>query len=111
MLKARGIIPQSPSPPPTGNPPGPSIKVEGRKGVKREREGNGNDDVIEVFSDDEDLESLQVACTALHTIQSSDGTRTQEALKHIQGQIARKKAKKSVKREPGSPAGDIIDLT
>ena len=71
MLKAQGILPQSPgpSPSPPGDPPGSSVKAEGGKnrgkGVKREREENG-DGVIEIFSDDEDLESLQVMCTIPH---------------------------------------------
>jgi len=65
MLKAQGIIPQSPIPsPPPDNSPDPSVKPEGGeskgKGVKRRREESGSNDVIEIFSDDEDLESLQV---------------------------------------------------
>ena len=66
MLKAQGVIPQSPSPPPPSA--GPSTKVEGQggkgKGVKREREER-DDDVIEILSDEEDLGSLQVTCTPL----------------------------------------------
>lgn len=66
MLKAQGILPQSPSPSPPNNLPGPSVKVEGwkdkGKGVKREREENGSGDVIEIVSDD-DLDSLQVIYT------------------------------------------------
>ena len=71
MLKAQGIIPQSsiPSPPPDDSP-GPSVKAECMKskgkGVEREREENGNDDVIEIFSDDEDLEPLQVMWITSH---------------------------------------------
>jgi hypothetical protein len=60
MLKAQGILPQSPSTSPGSGSPGPSVKVEERKnkgkGVKREREDDG---VIEIVSD-EDLDSLQV---------------------------------------------------
>jgi len=77
MLKADGIIPQSPvSSPPPDDLPGPSAKAGGGKskgkGVKREREENGNDDVIEIFSDDEDLESLQVMRTTPRTFQTSN---------------------------------------
>ncbi|KAF9646401.1 hypothetical protein BDM02DRAFT_3188875 [Thelephora ganbajun] len=98
ILQAQGIIPLSSSPsPPPDNLPGPPVKVEGKedkgKGVKRERGENGNDDVVEIVSDDDDLDALQ------------------DELKRIQGRIARKKAKKSVKRELVSSADDIIDLT
>jgi len=101
MLKAQGILPKSPSPsPPPSNSPGPSVKAEDRKGkgkgkgVKREREEKEDGAVIEINSDDDDIESLQ------------------EELKLIQGRIARKKAKKSVKREDALyTSGDIIDLT
>jgi len=77
MLKAQGIVPQSPIPsPPPDDSPGPSVKAEGGeskgKGAKREREENGNDDMIEIFSDDEDLESLQVTRTTPHTFQTSN---------------------------------------
>ena len=73
MLKAQGILPQSPIPsPPPANPPGPSVKVEGRKdkgkGVKRERDDNEGDvdsGVIEIVSDDGDLETLQVMHTKI----------------------------------------------
>lgn len=73
MLKAQGIIPQSPSPSPSpDNSPGPSVKVEGGKnkgkGVKRERE----DDAIEIASDGDDLNSLQVLFAASHPLQVSD---------------------------------------
>jgi len=76
MLKAQGILPQSPSPsPPPRDSPGPSVKVEGRKnkgkGVKREREENGNDEVIEILSDD-DLDTLQVVRKTFRTVQTSD---------------------------------------
>jgi len=76
MLKAQGILPQSPSPsPPPNDSPGPSVKVEDRKnkgkGVKREREENGDDDVIEINSDD-DLGSLQVMRTTFHAYYFSD---------------------------------------
>ncbi|KAF9792069.1 hypothetical protein BJ322DRAFT_1026940 [Thelephora terrestris] len=95
ILKAQGILPQSPSPPPPPvNLPGPSVKDKGLrnkgKGVKRERDEDGDGGLIEVFSDNEDIETLQ------------------DELKRIQDRIARKKAKKPVKREP---ADDIIDLT
>ena len=69
MLKAQGILPQSPSPspPPGNNLSGPSVKVEGRKnkgkGIKRERDENADGDVIEIISDD-DLETLQVTGNA-----------------------------------------------
>lgn len=71
MLKAQGILPQSPSPsPPPDNSPGPSVKVEDGKnkgkGVKREREENADGGTIEIFSDDDDLENLQVMCTESH---------------------------------------------
>ena len=74
MLKAQGIVPRSPIPSLSpDDSPGPSVKAEGwkskGKGVKREREGNGNDDVIEIFSD-EDLGSLQVTRTTPHTFQT-----------------------------------------
>lgn len=63
MLKAQGILPQSPSPSPRSGSPGPSVKVEDRKnkgkGVKRERDDDRNDGVIEIASDD-DLDCLQV---------------------------------------------------
>lgn len=115
MLKAQGIIPQSPSPSPPDNPPGPSVKAEGRKrdgkGVKREKEVTGNDDVIEIFSEDEDLGSLQVTRTTSDTFQTSDRIWTQDELKQLQERIFRKKAKKSVKREAVSSADDTIDLT
>ena len=67
ILKAQEIVPQSPIPcPPPNDSPGPSVKAEGMKskgkGVKREREESSDGDVIEIFSDDEDLESLQVIC-------------------------------------------------
>jgi len=99
LLKAQGILPQSPSPPPA-NLPGPSVKAEvgeneGR-GIKRERDDNGgnrDDGVIEIVSDGDDLDTLQ------------------DELKRLQDRIARKKAKKSVKRESVSSADDIIDLT
>ena len=72
MLKAQRIIPQSPIPSPSlDDSPGPLVKVEAGKNkeraVKREREENGNDDVIEIFSDDEDLGSLRVTRTTPHT--------------------------------------------
>ena len=114
MLKAQGILPQSPSPsPPPDNSPGPSVKVERNKGkgVKREREENAGDDVIEIVSDDEDIGSLQVMCTTSHGSQTSDEIRIQDELKRIQDRIARKKAKKSVKQEAVSSTDDIIDLT
>ena len=77
MLKAQGILPQSPSPsPPPDNLPSPPVKAEDRKGkgkgVKRERGENENDDVIEILSGDEDLESLQVGRTTPRTSQVSD---------------------------------------
>ena len=77
MLKAQGIVPQSPIPsPPPDDSLGPSVKAEGSKsqgkGVKRERDENGNADVIEIFTDDEDLESLQVMRTAFHAFRTSD---------------------------------------
>jgi len=114
ILKAQGIVPQSPMPsPPPDDSPGPSVKAEGGKGkgrgVKREREESGKNDVIEIFSDDEDLESLQVTRTTPHTSQTSDRVRTQDELKQLQERISRKKAKKSVKREAISD--DPIDLT
>jgi len=101
MLKAQGILPQSPIPSPSpANSPGPSVKVEvGKnkgKGVKRERDDRGeNEDSgpIEIGSDGDDLENLQ------------------DELKRLQDRIARKKAKNSVKREPIPSADDIIDLT
>ena len=73
MLKAQGIVPQSPVPsPPPDDLPGPSVKTEGGKskgkGVKREREENGSDDVIEISSDDGDLESLQVTRATSHIL-------------------------------------------
>jgi len=80
ILKAQGIVPQSPIPsPPPDNSPGPSgVKAEGGetkgKGVKRKREEGGGDDVIEIFSDDEDLGSLQVICATSHASQTSDCT-------------------------------------
>jgi len=115
MLKAQGILPQSPSPSPTpGDSPGPSVKVEGRKnkgkGVKREREENGNDDVIEILSDD-DLNTLQVMLIPFRTFQTSDKIYLQGELERIQHRIARKKAKKSVKQETLSSVNDVIDLT
>lgn len=68
MLKAQGILPQSPIPSPSPpDSPGPSVKVEVRenrgKGVKRERdddEEDGSGRVIEIVSDGDDLETLQV---------------------------------------------------
>jgi len=76
MLKAQGIVPQSPVPSPPTDSPGPSVTGEGGKskgkGVKREREGSGNEDVIEIFSDDEDLGSLQVTRVTLYTFQASN---------------------------------------
>lgn len=45
------------------------------------------------------------------THQTSDVVNIQDELKRLQDRIARKKAKKSVKREPISSADDIIDLT
>ena len=65
MLKAQGIVPRSPiSSPPPDDSPGSSVKAEGGKskgkGVKREREESGSNDVIEIFSDEEDLGSLKV---------------------------------------------------
>ena len=116
MLKAQGIVPQSPiSSPPPNDKPGPSVKAEGRemegRGAKREREGNGNDDVIEIFSDDEDLESLQVMRTTSYPFQTSDRIQTKDELKQLQERISRKKAKKSVKREIISSADDAIELT
>jgi len=77
MLKAQGIVPQSPIPsPPPDDPPGPSVKAEGGKtkgrGIKREREENGNDDIIEIISDNEDLESLQVTRKTSIAFQASD---------------------------------------
>jgi len=85
MLKAQGILPQSPSPPPT-NPPGPSAKAEAGKnkgkGVKRERDENGDGDVIDIVSDGDDIETLQ------------------DELKRIQDRIARKKGEEI--REAGT---------
>ena len=77
MLKAQGIIPQSPIPsPPLDDTHDPSVKAEGRKskgkGVKREREGNGSDDIIEISSDDGDLGSLKVTHTTPHTFHTSN---------------------------------------
>ena len=77
ILKAQGIVPQSPiASPAPGDSPGPSVKAEGRKskgkGAKREREESKNDDIIEIFSDDEDLEPLQVAWASSHTSQTPD---------------------------------------
>ena len=54
------------------------MKVEGgesvAKGVKREREESKDDDIIEIFSDDEDedLESLQVIHATPRGSQTSD---------------------------------------
>ena len=94
------------------------MKVEvgknGRKGVKRERDDNeedGDDGVIEIVSDDDDLGTLQVMCAGTHVFQTSDAAKNQDELTRLQDRIARKKAKKSVKREPASSADDIIDLT
>ena len=72
MLKAQGILPQSPSPsPPPANLPGPSVKLEaennGGRGIKRERDDNwenGDGGVIEIVSDD-DLDTLQVMGTKI----------------------------------------------
>lgn len=97
MLKAQGILPQSPSPSPPPNLPGTSMKAEGGgdkgKGVKRERDESEDGGVIEIVSDGEDIDSLQ------------------DELKRLQDRIARKKAKKSVKRESDLPPDEIIDLT
>lgn len=76
MLKAQGILPQSPSAsPPRSGSPGPSVKVEDRKnkgkGVKREREDDEDDGVIEIVSDD-DLDGLQVLRTTHHTFRVPD---------------------------------------
>jgi len=70
-------MPQSPIPPsPPSDSPGPFVKAEGRKsqvkGAMRERDENGNDDVIEILSDEEDLESLQVIRTTFHAFRTSD---------------------------------------
>lgn len=76
ILKAQGILPQSPSPPPLNDSPGPSVKVEGGrnkgKGVKRKREDSENDDVVEVFSDEDNIESLQVLHTTSHAFRIPD---------------------------------------
>jgi hypothetical protein len=79
MLKAQGILPQSLSPsPPPDNSTSPPVKAEDGKGkgkgkgVKRERGENENDDVIEILSGDEDIESLQVRRTTPRTFQVSD---------------------------------------
>jgi len=77
MLKAQGIIPQSPNPsPPPDDSLDPSVKAEGGKskgkGVKREREENGDDDIIEIPSDDEDLGSLKVTHTTPHVFRTSN---------------------------------------
>jgi hypothetical protein len=54
------------------------VKVEGGenkgKGAKREREENGDDSVIEIFSDDEDLETLEVKRATRHDLQIFDVT-------------------------------------
>ena len=42
---------------------------------------------------------------------TSNVAQIQDELKRIQDRIARKKAKKPVKREPLASADDIIDLT
>ena len=42
------------------------------KGVKRERDESGIDDVIEISSDDGDLGSLKVTRTTLHTLYTSN---------------------------------------
>ena len=116
MLKAQGIIPQSPSPsPPPNDAPGSSVKVEGSrnkgKGVKREREENGDGDVIEIVSDEDDIDSLQVIRTASRGVQVSNDISIQDELNRIQDRIARKRAKKPVKQEALSSVDDIIDLT
>jgi hypothetical protein len=94
------------------------VKAESRKnkgkGAKREREENGDDSVIEIFSDDDgggDLEALQVMSTTCHAPQFSDIVPIQGELERIRSQIARKKAKKSVKQEPVTSTDDVIDLT
>lgn len=53
------------------------MKVEGAKSkgkeIKRKREDDGNGDLIEIFSDDEDLDSLQVLLrTASHAFRIPD---------------------------------------
>lgn len=94
------------------------MKVEvgknGIKGVKRERDddgGNGDGGVIEILSDDDDIGSLQVMHTKMPYLSDFYVVQIQDELKRLQDRIARKKAKKSVKREPVSSADDIIDLT
>jgi hypothetical protein len=52
------------------------VKIEGGetegKGVKRDREEDEDDGVIEISSDDDDLGTLQVMCTACHGSQIPD---------------------------------------
>lgn len=76
MLKAQGILPQSPSPSPPPDLPGTAMKAEGGgdkgKGVKRERDESGDSGVIEIVSDEEDINSLQVMRAACHLSQTCD---------------------------------------
>ena len=60
---------------------------------------------------DDDLDSLQVTRTTSRGLQTSDKIQIQDELQRIQDRIARKKARKSVKRETAPPAEDVIDLT
>ena len=105
ILKAHKILPrsQSPSPPPD-NLPGPSRRKDKGKGVKRERE---EDNVIEILSDDEGIKAIAVIRTTSRIFQSSDCISIQNKIEHLQGLLARKKARKSVKQE----AVSVVDLT
>lgn len=78
------------------------------KGVKRERDEDENGGVIEIVSDDDNIENLQVMHITHYSSHTSDVRRIQDELKRLQDRISRKKAKKFVKPEP---ADDIIDLT
>jgi uncharacterized small protein (DUF1192 family) len=67
--------------------------------------------VIEISDDDDDLETLQVMHRTCRELEISNIVPIQDELKLLRDRIARKKAKKSVKREPGSSADDVIDIS